>query len=294
MNIDDYVEIHAETTETEELLRGEIEWIANTPEGKALLESVREKNGKPLYVIADDRIQFNGFGYLDADPTQDAFIGFSPSQFRSLHITAADGTQAPYPMRRFLCHELTHANQDGLREIFPELARAKLEPFDKANALAEEIVMQEIMDKSSDFSQAADARDTARMEVALRALYDRSLSAPLREIKENMLNSFEASDFFVKYVQEFEVPAMQFENEMSEKYGLGPQRSLDYIRAGDIGLSAPQANGDGEKEGFITTFMSSFHAAMEEAQQQKMAEQHFWRDLVADEGRRTSPAFERH
>jgi hypothetical protein len=169
--------------------------------GQQLLQEAHELHGKPLTIAVS---QEASNGYLPVLHT----IRINPLHMEKVTISAADGTSHLMSVERCLGHEMKHATQARVQEGAAELMAldAKI-----SESLQSHLTPEQKTAQHEPMIKAMQASDYETAHRHLEAYVDQVV-LPNRKAVEPQL--FAHPDH-IKYVQEFEMPAIEVENRIA-------------------------------------------------------------------------------
>ena len=225
-------------------VRKAIDWITSKPEGLKILEEAKILYGTSLPILVDPSVHAIGYG----DHLGNHLILANPIINDNMFLQDVNGGTLQNSLERFLCHELKHATQFDvlthaqkytvrysifIGESFPNI------PFNK--------YLRRI--------EAIKNKDDALREL-FGEIYDAHVADKAKQIMEEVLHKLSTDTIAQDFIQKYEVPAIQFENEMMQKYKGEVRRSEDYVNSGvyDQLLKAT------DRGAFIESSLTSYRA----------------------------------
>ncbi len=193
-----------------------VRWLYQKPEGKELLVNAKQLHGKPVHVYAGE-FGGNGFDVYDSIPC----VIINPKLLKSQPLIAADGSIIEHhSLERLVSHEFTHAAQPHVAERAIELAQVKARlQADCTPQPPFEIYRHRISIAKSD----------GELSEVAGEMWDQHFLPKLPEAEENYRRKLSEDPVVQAFVEEFELPAVKFENAMVTKYRSEKPRTLDYI-----------------------------------------------------------------
>lgn len=277
MDLSPYIKLFWTSDDAEDLVQRveeALQWFASTPEGLKAMQDAVEKHHGPLAILVGHDYPFNAIAQVKGIGT--AMI-LHPDIADQTVIITNEGQQEPYGLKAVIAHEYEHARQDVSIERSREYNQAVQSAKKKATEAHENELFRHI--NSTVATCMTDQEIRVAISKAYHAIYG------LRPVTDSILaaqaHHMENNPIIKSYVDEFEAPAIAFENLMREKYALGSQRDTDYIRS-----AISPFNVEVECSKFIDDFIPAYREGAKKGN--KRCE---WQDSVQSSGRRSS-AFE--
>ncbi len=277
MNLEKYVYLKGEDEALIGRVRETFEWFASTPEGKEALEDALKLHQKPLQVYVGEDVFPSGYGRLTDEP-HTMFI--NPDAVERMIIITESDEKETYSLRRFIAHECEHARQPDVLAKAGTYSQACADIFAEAE---EEVLGAPV--RAAFKKRKSRIQDEESLRVVAGEVYDEVI-VPLRQtFSDRLVVLMQASPLVNEFIEAFEKPALEFENLVARNHQLGSPRSTDYLRSADLSAS-PECFIN--RQNFVDFVIEGYHHGRKQAE-----ESQFWRNLVADGGHRSSPAFAR-
>ncbi len=279
MDLSPYIKLFWTSDDAEGLVQRveeALQWFASTPEGLKAMQDAVVKHHGPLAILVGHDYPFNAIAQVKGIGT--AMILHPDIADQTLIITK-EGQQEPYGLKAVIAHEYEHARQDVSIERSREYNKAVQSAKKKATETYENELFRQI--NSTVATIMTDQEIRVAISKAYHAIYD---PGPVTDsILAAQIQNMENDPVITSYVDEFEAPAIAFENRMREKYGLGSQRDIHYIRS---------AISPFDVEVECSKFMDDFIPAYRE-RAKKGNERHGWQDKVLTSEWPRGPQFDR-
>ena len=204
--------------------------IFNTDSGRNVIEAGYKLHGnKPLEIVISDS-PFSSASYV---PISHKMI-INPDEIKKMQFYSQSGGVLTFSVKRLVAHELLHATQENVYERGSEFRN-------KVN-----IYIQDAIDRASKISMTKyESRlqeatgDYSKLKNIFGEIFDCEIAGKIQQESANIKAKIADDTICVAYVKDFEVPAIEFENEIMQACG-EPGRTTDYINSA-VQLKVPPA-----------------------------------------------------
>lgn len=219
MGLERYISIFTHNQQWFDEIVASFEWIASKAEGHTVLEKMLELHGKPLLVVATPEVKAAGFAVLEegAQP----MLRLNPDHLPLMRMRAADGSEIRNSVDRTISHELAHAAQPNLAELGKE-AIERIHQVSKFEPSFEALFTYKERMKA--------ARTVPQLKRLFGEMYDAHLAPQVAGHNKQALQILQADPIVLRYAEDFEKPAIEFENLMMGYKG-EKGRSTDYVHS---------------------------------------------------------------
>lgn len=248
-------------------LKEVVAWIASMPEGMKILQQARAMHGKPVTIFVDEKSVESCYGHftlIDRDGKQteiDHAICITPASFK-MPLNGSNGEKFLMTPARLLAHEFKHAAQEfaleetaAYNQRYYEINR---ETSEKLGFLDPNTALNEMIQPYIHRFKAARS-DEERLKI-FSDMYDERIApiaAKIKDSEADFQKKMSADPIVRRFVENFEIPAIEFENTMMRHKG-EPERTTDYI--GSFAYSQWLEN-VGDKDKWVNLQMDSFAVA---------------------------------
>ncbi len=238
-----------------------IEWIDSKPEGHAKLEEAVTLHGHHVVIYVSSKIDQTGFMMHDGMP----IVAINPKSIDHEILHGENGEAIQMTVERALAHELLHATQPNVYAIGSEY-------FARRTQISAEAMPDIPFDKYQHrFAFINGEADINVGEVKARELlseiYDAHIGQKSLEFSHDVAARVGADPICQRFISDYEVPAIEFENLMMKKYKGEAGRTKDYAKSVDI-EKVVQAT---DKDNYMTASVASWRAGRIKAAEDEMA-----------------------
>lgn len=227
-----------------ERVKKAVEWVASKPEGQAILEEARALHGKPLTIITDSKIYNIGYG----DHLGNHVVYANPNVLDKLQLHGENGEVIQHSLERFFPHEFKHAAQPNvLLHAQQYLARRQQIMLESMPPLPFEKYAHRIQ---------ATIHDDVALRDVLGEIYEEHIGPYVSQGMETITDRAAHDPIVQRFIDKYEIPAIEIENAMMQKYRGEAARVTGYAKSG-IYEEYIQSM---DRDGFIESALTSIRA----------------------------------
>ena len=240
--LSEFVNFVGEETLLVSRVKEAVEWVASKPEGLAILEEARALHKKPLKIITDSTVYNLGYG----DYLGNHVVFANPLVNDHMYLHGQNGERIHNGLERFFAHEFKHGAQSNV------LINAKLYIERRAEITAESFPIIPYAQYQRQINIAKN--DNSALKKIFGKMYDTHVGPKALQMTKILVVKFGEDPIIQEFVAKYEVPAIEFENLMMQKYKDEPGRTTDYINSAIYDELIKST----DRNGFIESALANF------------------------------------